>query len=563
MFVSFFLILANFFYSQTIAMALVMALTVVAVLTTQVSFQYAASAPPLLQRLRAGGLIFGLAIPVTLVMFLLFPRIQGPLWTMPNDAGAGRTGLSDTMSPGNISQLAGSDEVAFRVSFKDPLPKQQNLYWRGVVLRDFDGRTWRQAPSLLRPRRITVNWRGKPVRQQITLEPSGRPWLYALDLAQAPPQIASLQTGFSPELQILTIRPVTERLRYDVTSVPEFELQPQESEVNLQPWLALPYHFNPKAQALAEKMRSETGSDIELINKVLKYFRQEQFRYTLNPPLLGEHTVDEFLFNTRAGFCEHYASAFVVLMRAGGIPARVMTGYQGGEINPVDGLLTVRQSDAHAWAEVWLRGHGWKRVDPTAAVSPLRIEKNLATALPRSILGGLIALDLTQDSLLGKLRNNWEAVNNQWNQLVLNYSVDKQKDFIRALGFENADWSTMVGLLFAAGSLAMAAVVTPLLWNRQKIDPAAALYRMLCNDMAKRGLPRALHEGPRAYAERIAANGHALSAANLAAVTKFLALYESLLYAPQQANTLDQSKRRTRIAPAVIQQLKSLLAESR
>jgi hypothetical protein len=260
------------------------------------------------------------------------------------------------------------------------------------------------------------------------------------------------------------------------------------------------------------------------------------FRYTLSPPLLGRDSMDEFLFSTRAGFCEHYASAFVVLMRAAGIPARVVTGYQGGEMNPVDRYLTVRQSDAHAWAEVWRAGSGWQRIDPTAAVAPERVEKNLSSVIPPRLLGGLLQLDLGRDTLLGKLRfslrSNWDAVSNQWNQWILNYSSDKQQDVLRALGFAQPDWRTLTVVLVIAGSLAMALVVVPLLWRRQKVDKVAALYRTLCRQLARRGLPRTLQEGPRAYGARLAGEHRKLTASNRIAIAQFLALYETLQYAP-------------------------------
>jgi transglutaminase-like putative cysteine protease len=535
-FVSFFLVLANFFYTQTIAMALLMGVTVLALLTTQLSFQYAARQPPLWQRLKFGALILALATPLTLVLFLLFPRVSGPLWNLPEDASRARTGLSDEMSPGNISQLASSDEVAFRVAFTDPPPSRTKLYWRGPVLGAFDGRTWRRMPHAAADpdsaaRLISVRWRGTPIRHVVTLEANGHRSLFALDLAKAAPDIAGQGSGFSADLELLATRPLDQRLRYAVASDVDFELQAELPEADLAPWRALPPGFNPATRAYAAQLRLNHANDAQLINAALQNFRQAPFRYTLSPPLLGRDSIDEFLFTSRAGFCEHYAGAFVVLMRAAGMPARVVTGYQGGERNPVDGYLTVRQSDAHAWAEVWLAGKGWTRIDPTAAVAPERVEQNLSRAIPPRLLGGLLQLDLGRDSWLGSVRHNWDAVTNQWNQWVLNYSSEKQKDLLRGFGFEQPDWRTLVSLLFIAGSMAMALVAVPLLWRRKKTDPATALYLALCRDLARRGLPRAAHEGPHAYAARLATEHQKLPASNRIAIARFLARYEALQYA--------------------------------
>lgn len=555
LFLSFFLILASFFYSQSIGTALMTVIAVIAILTTQLSFQYTGAIPPLRQRLRLGATIFALALPLTLVLFLLFPRIQGPLWGMPSDAQSAHSGLSDTMSPGNIAHLAQSDEIAFRVKFTDPVPPRRALYWRGIVLGAYDGRTW--TPMLERAdddHRIVVRLRGTPVRYQVTLEPSGRRWLFALDLPQAAPLIESNPAALGADLQLLTARPIYQRLRYDVISHTDYELQPNESAPVLQQWLTLPHGLNPRTLEFAAHLRRQTSNNQEAINAVLHFFHEQDFHYTLEPPPLGRNEVDDFLFSTRAGFCEHYAGAFVVLMRAMDIPARVVTGYQGGEINPVDGFMTIRQSDAHAWAEVWLQHRGWMRVDPTAAVAPERIEHNIDNMLPQPVLGGLITLNAGRNAWLAKLhrlRQDWEAVVNAWNQWVLNYTPEKQMAFIRALGFERVDWRTMAGLMLVLGSLALAIAILPLLPNRPRIDPADALYLSLCRLMAQRGMPRAPHEGPRSYGSRLTGADSPLPAEKKAAVTRFLQLYETVRYGEADNQ------------PAAVPTLKTLLSECR
>lgn len=557
LFLSFFLVLAGFFYSQSIGAALMTVATVVAILTTQLSFQYTGVVPPLRQRLRLGGTILLLAVPLTLVLFMLFPRIQGPLWGMPTDAHAGRTGLSDTMAPGNLSRLALSEDIAFRVRFAGNPPSRSSLYWRGPVLGSYDGRTWLPLQRRFKSGGdITVRPRGAPIQYQVTLEPHARHWLFALEMPQTVPALAGNPTGIGPDLELLSQLPINERVRYDAASFVDFDLQPEQTPLALQQWLELPPGFNPRTLEFAASLRNRFRDNARLVNAVLAFFRNEPFRYTLEPPALGKHVVDEFLFDTRAGFCEHYSSAFVVLMRAAGIPARVVTGYQGGEINQADGYMTVRQSDAHAWSEVWLNGRGWTRIDPTAAVSPDRIEKNLASVMPPQLLGGLITLGSRDNPWLAKLhalRQNWDAVTNAWNQWVLNYTPARQRDFIRSLGFDSVDWRTMIMLLFIVGGVVMIAVALPLVMNRPKADAVEALYQTLCRRMARHGFARLSYEGPRTYGARLTSAGSSLTPNRKAAVARFLEYYETVRY-----GVADNSRRAT-----VISKLKSLLAECR
>lgn len=556
-FLSFFLLLTNLFYSQSIGMALMIVAAVVAILTAQLSFQYTGVAPSLKRRLGLGAFIVALAAPLMLVLFILFPRIQGPLWGLPGDANAGRSGLSDSMAPGNISQLALSDDVAFRVKFIDPAPPQSKLYWRSIVLGNYDGRTWTQQAmrTLLTPP-VGFKLRGTPIRHQVTLEPNGRRWLFALDIPQAAPVLADNSASMTPNFYLLTKQPINERVRYDAVSYVDFDMQPIEATAVIQESLRLPPGFNPETLVFGALLRKKFSDPARVADVALQYFREEKFSYTLKPPLLGKNAVDEFLFNTRAGFCEHYASAFVVLMRAAGIPARVVTGYQGGDMNTVDGYMTVRQSDAHAWAEIWVQDRGWIRVDPTAAVAPSRIEKNLTTLIPRrgvAGLGGLVNLTLSKDSWLSKVRFNWEAVTNSWNQWVLNYTPNKQKNLLRSLGFDNVDWQTLTALLFGIGGVVMALTTLPLILNRQKISPLQAVYGSLCQLMAKQGYARQPCEGPRTYGERLAAADSPLPAEKKIAAARFLALYESTLYA--RVSTLSSA--------ATLIQLKLLLAKCR
>jgi transglutaminase-like putative cysteine protease len=554
LFLSFFLTLSSFFYSQSIGTALLTIVAVAAILTTQLSFQYTGKTPPLRRRLRLGLMILALAAPLTLVLFLLFPRVQGPLWGLPADAQAGRSGLSDSMSPGNIAKLALSEEIAFRARFEGKPPQQQQLYWRGIVLGHYDGRVWRelQAPARA-PMELRV--RANPIRYQVTLEPHGQRWLFALETPAAVSAIPGNPAQVKQELQLLSTMPVNTRLRYDAASYLDLDVQPNASPAQMSRWLQLPAGYNPRTLAFAAQLRTRAPSPALQVQALLRYFHHENFHYTLEPPPLGRHVIDEFLFDTRAGFCEHYSGAFVFVMRALGVPARVVTGYQGGEVNPADGFLTVRQSDAHAWAEVWLERRGWVRIDPTTAVAPDRVQRNLNSVIPRRAFGGLLSLDPNSNPLAAqwlRARLRWEAIGNGWNQWVLNYTPERQQALVRSFGFDNVDIRTLLLLMLVLGAAALALVVLPMLLQQKKRDPLQTLYGAFCKQMARQGMPRAMHEGPRAYAARLTAADSPLSAR--AAIAQFLEVYEAMRYGAAASQTPP--------APA-LSKLKTLLAECR
>ena len=383
---AYFLVITNFFYSQTIPTALYMLLVVWVITATMIALQHRASRASPARALRHSGALILQAVPVMVVLFVLFPRVQGPLWGLPQINAASRTGLSDTMSPGDVSVLGLSDEVAFRVLFENPPAKPSQLYWRGPVLSMFDGQTWHAGLSLT-VNSLEFEALGPPLRYTVTMEPHDRRWMFAIDVPRAAPAEGFLTS----DMQMRSRRLVRERMRYEIESVPEYRIGVNERTFDLNGAMRLPASVAPRARALAERWKQESANPREIVDRGLGMFRQQPFIYTLAPPTLGDDPVDEFLFTTRSGFCEHYASSFAFLMRAAGIPARVVTGYLGGEVNPVDGYLVVRQSEAHAWTEVWLAGEGWVRVDPTAAVSPLRVERGLSAAVPASERNALAA----------------------------------------------------------------------------------------------------------------------------------------------------------------------------
>jgi len=494
---AYFLVVTNFFYSQSIPTALYMVLVVWVITATMIGLQHQVGRPKLVPVLRHAATLILQGIPIMLALFLLFPRVQGPLWGLPQINYSAKSGLSESMAPGDVSSLSLSDAVAFRVLFATQPEKPAQLYWRGPVLWNYDGRTWRAGLSLT-ARELKVEALGPPLRYTVTMESHDRYWLFAIDLPLVVPTDAYLTTDY----QLLSRRIVRDRLRYDMQSSPQYRIGVDESPGTLRLAQRLPPEASPRARALVAQWRAQGGSDRDMVSRALSLFRDQPFTYTLEPPKLNADPVDQFLFETRSGFCEHYASAFTFLMRAAGIPARVVTGYLGGEVNPVDGYVVVRQSDAHAWSEVWLPGEGWVRVDPTAAVSPLRIERGLAAAVPE-IDRPLLARN--SFDWLKQARYAWDAVANTWNQWVLGYNPDRQMRFMAQFGLAEVTWQNMVIILIAVSGIIILALSLALLFriNAQRPDPVQRAYLSYCDAMAKRGAARKPSEGPRDFAARV------------------------------------------------------------
>ena len=493
-FLTWFLAITNFLYTQSIPTALGMCTAVAASVAALVTCAAPRRAPR--ANLRTASLLLGQAVPAALVLFLLFPRVQGPLWGLPQDAYAGISGLADSMSPGSLSQLTLSDAVAFRVDFPGDTPPRRALYWRGPVMWDFDGRTWRQGNPAMGE--LDPPASGTRIEYSVLLEPHNRNWLFALEVpASLPPQARYLADG-----QIVNLTPVRARLRYDIASAIDAEPDPDESRQTLERARRLPPGFNPRARALAESWRGAAPRDADVLVRAIEHFRRERLRYTTEPPILGRDSVDEFLFETREGFCEHYASAFVFLMRSAGVPARVVTGYQGGDMNPVDRRFTVRQSDAHAWSEVFIGGRGWVRVDPTALSVPLRLDAGLERAVAE---GGALPL-LMRPGLqwLRTLRYNWEALAHQWNLLVLGYNPDRQRELLSMLGMRDADWLDLASTLLVVLGAFVAVLFAWMLGRMVRPDPVQSAWNRFCRKLGAKGVTRSPHEGPRDYSERAA-----------------------------------------------------------
>ena len=501
-----FVIITEFLYSQSLLTALYMIATLLVILTTWVHLQ--SGTLSLRPRLRIAGILLLQAIPLTLILFVLFPRVQGPLWGLPQDAYA-NSGLDDKMSPGSVGHLALSDEVAFRVMFNGTPPQRGQMYWRGPVLLNFDGHTWtpgQRDSAHIKPKLDNLE---HPIDYTVTLEPHNKTWLFTLEM----PTHISVPAGMTYDFQVQQNSPVTSRLRYTAHSQLGFRANVEEDPRQLLRALAIPRNLNPRAQQLSAEWRTNSDSDEAVMRAALAYFNREGFQYTLSPPPLGIHEVDDFLFGTRRGFCEHYASSFVFLMRAAGVPARVVTGYQGGEYNNFGKYYIVRQSDAHAWSEVWLRGRGWVRVDPTAAIAPARVELGMAAALPESDNAALPLLAraqapglITVPSWLIDFRFHLDALNYQWNLWVLGYNPERQFALLTRMGMEEITWQNMAFTML--GGMALLVGLFTLLMLRQltlrNTDEAQRLYLKFCRTLAKKGIVRDTHEGPQDFADRAA-----------------------------------------------------------
>lgn len=494
LFLAYFLILSQFLFDQSVLMMIYLGLASWLVTSTWMLSQQTVVSSS--RAVKQSAALLLQSVPVMLILFLLFPRIHGPLWKLPGDSNIARTGISDSMSPGSISKLSLSNEVAFRVEFEQGAPDHSALYWRGPVLWDYDGHSWHNNVSVQNVG-TWIEGKGKPIRYSVILEPHHRHWLFALDYVTAP----AANMSITADGQLLARTKIDERIRYDLLSRPVGNWQSALPAIQHQRALELPGHGNPRSRQMGQRLRQDYPDKQQRITYLLQYFGQEPFAYTLDPPLLGSNSIDDFLFNTKRGFCEHYASSFVFLMRASGIPARVVTGYQGGEYNALGDYLIVRQSDAHAWAEVWLDQQGWIRIDPTGAIAPERIESGIEAALPDAPpVTGLLRTDI---NVLRNLVLAWDGVNNLWNLWIMSYGPELQNSLLRRLGIIN--WTQMAIWMIVLCSLMV--ILYLFFWwkaDRPSIhDPLVIAYSELCHKLQRAGIQRRSWEGPLDYAQRI------------------------------------------------------------
>ena len=558
-YIGFFVVATSVLYSQTLLQTLYLLACLVVLIAAQQGLYRQSAQMPVIHSVRYGALLVVQAVPLTVLFFLLVPRI-GPLWSVPLPDHSARTGLSDSMSPGDIARLSRSDELAFRARFNGDVPPVSQRYWRAVVMDRFDGITWSQTDykSLLARGVNLLQWRStQPVKEgwwqleqtsydyEIMMEPTGRPWLFTLGAPGLP-----VEDGFMLRtMRLESSVPVNERKLYKPGSG-----RPVDKSLTLPEWLKqinlqLPGEGNPRSRLLAEQILAQAGGDpVKMAGSLMAMFARQSFFYTLSPPLLGENPVDEFLLDSRRGFCAHYAGAFVFLMRAAGIPARVVGGYQGGEYKPEENLIQVRQFDAHAWTEIWVEGQGWLRFDPTAAVSPVRIESGLQAALgaERDFLADspLSLYRFRGVSALNRLRLAYENIEYQWQRSVINYRGERQEAFLRSL-LGDRDYYLRLAMMLGGGIFVIIGLLSfLLLYRRNRVDPLVALHRSFCRKLSRQGFDRQHGEGVLTFAQRIARQNPGMSEA----VLGFTEAYIQVGYAD-----------RTQISDGQIRKLKGLL----
>lgn len=478
-FLSFFCMLSQFLYSQSLLTALSMTVAFIGLLSALVQAHMPVGNISWRQTTGIALRMILLGSPMMLTLFMVFPRIA-PLWGMPDLGASGKTGLSAEMRVGTIAKLAQDDSVAMRIRFEGPVIEQSQAYFRGPVLDFLNQQTWSSMPLEVVAHHNAPISQAQPIieasepalRYEVTLEPQNKPWLMVLDATFVAPSLTGYQVKPTPYLQWMTDRPINELVRYQAVSYSHYRYGPTAPNAYLQSQIALPKGLNPRTIEWAFEIRKNPqyaqATALELSQMLLQHLNTQGYVYTLEPGEFGQHTADEFWWDKKQGFCEHIASSFVIMMRALGVPARVVTGYQGGALNPNDGFWEVRQSDAHAWAEIWQKpdekgNGGWIRIDPTSAIAPERVashnrlapKTNPISGAVNQLLGPTFSQSLTDWGK--KLALQWSALNNIWNQNVLNYSQNQQFNFLKKLGFVQPSWqdfSYVVSTIILAALLA-------------------------------------------------------------------------------------------------------------
>lgn len=553
-----------FLYSQSVLTTLYIAFVIVVTLGAMISLNRNSSNADNKSTARLAIKIAAQALPLTIVLFVVFPRIA-PLWAVPMQTGVNSIGVTDEMSPGDISQLGRSAELAFRVQITDGAePAHEQLYWRGLVLDDFDGVTWRRtrnnssyslATSLANfgvsyDDRVRIE--GEPISYSIILEPTQQPWLFGLHLAED----VNDEFFSGRNFELFNKARITQRLNYDLRSYLQNQTDVFLLDSSRNRSLRLPDEGNERSLEFAKELRASVGTDRQYANAVLAHFRMNEYYYTLNAPLLDENRIDGFLFDSMAGFCEHYASSFTYLMRAAGIPARVVVGYHGAEANPYENYLMVYQYNAHAWSEVWFEGEGWLRFDPTGAVSPTRIEQGVQEALrddPAFMEDDLFsAARFGGVGWLNAMRLRLDAIEYEWNQLVVNYDEDLQFELFGKLLGEVTE-QKVIALMATLVIVVMLVIAFTVINTEPRIQrtPINKFYLAVCRELAKIHLARRRGEGPIAFRDRVCAQRPELAEA----MTELTELYVQFNYAEKSVAEPEQK--------AGLQMLKTAYAKLR
>lgn len=532
-FLGFFVVVTAYLFDDSILVALFSLLPVCALLAAMIGLQQSGTATRPWRTLRLSASLLLQALPLMLLLFVFFPRM-GPLWSLPvpNERGA-VTGLADSMAPGDIAELTRSGELAFRASFEGEVPPRSELYWRALTLDQFDGRRWSQSPAAQFSPPPQWQQRGEELRYSIVMQPTTRPWLFALDVAQTDLQ-GVRQMG---DFRLQRNRPVERALLYNVSSWPKAVREPQERQNGMRTWLRLPEEGDARSRAWAQELRQQYPQDEQLVAALLAHFNRQPYVYTLKPTPLGADSIDQFLFDTRSGFCAHYAGAMTFVLRAAGIPSRVVAGYQGGELSSSGDYVQVRQFDAHAWVEYWQPEKGWTSVDPTFQVAPERIEQGLEQALSgeQSFLADSPFSPLRYRNLawLNELRMAWDDLNYGWQRWVLGYQGAQQFELLqRWLG--QVDSSRLILALVGGGGLLLGLLSLWLFkpWRVER-DSLLRVFRRFERLLAQHGVRRDTGEGPRAFAARAA---QALPG-QADAINRFVQAYEAQRYAGQNIST--------------------------
>lgn len=513
-FLGYFVVITGFLFDQSVVVGLIMTTAVFLLTTALISYhrtkrtltnQYKSA--------RLGINILFQAIPLTLILFLLFPRVQGPLWGLPEQGSSASTGLSNSMAPGQITELAFDNSVAFRVKFEGEVPPADRLYWRGPVFTYYDGLMWQELSRNSR-KIFGGNWSNSlpPVPQvkvsegikySVMLEPNNSNWLLALDL----PTIYPPDSYLTQNYELMSNEPIKKLKNYKLTSHLNYTLS-AEAPPSSRVYRQIPSFVGPKARKLVSELQDQVVDskpyDTQMVNLVLNYFREQPFYYTRTPPSMLDKPVDQFLFEARRGFCEHFSSSFVILMRAAGIPARVVTGYLGGELNTIGNYFIVRQSDAHAWAEVWLADKGWVRFDPTAVIPPNRVEQAQFRDRFQRSPDSQGASDSWLSKHLKRFKFLVDNINHSWNDWIIGYNPKKQKTFFDNIGMENLSANNIVALLFGTMTVFIVLIAFHLSrYTIHKPGPAQLMFRRFCKKLAKKGIKYSPAETARGFAERV------------------------------------------------------------
>lgn len=546
-YLGFFAVVIAYLFEDGLLAALYSLLPVTALVAALIGLQQSALATRPLATLAVAAKLLLQAVPLMILLFLVFPRL-GPLWSLPQPGDQARTGLGESMAPGEIAQLSQSAERVFRVSFDGERPAQRDLYWRATTYERFDGARWSVDPDTAWSPEPAWTPSGPSLGYQIIMEPSGRPWLYGLDVARSDQRDVRLASDFHLQRR----RPVDQALRYQVTSWPQAVREAGRLSASSQRRaLQLPAGGEPRTRAWVAQLKARDPRPSALAEAILAYFRQQPFVYTLQPPTASVDAIDAFLFDNRRGFCAHYAGAMTFALRVAGIPARVVAGYQGGEFNAAGGYLLVQQFDAHAWVEFWLPERGWVSVDPTAQVAPTRIERGLQEALAAQGAANEFLADnpfaanrYRNLAWLTSLRLGWDRINYGWQRWVLNYEGETQGElFKRLLGDSGLQRLGLVLALLVLAVLGLMALLVLRPWQRIR-DPLLARFAQFERLLARQGVVRQGGETAGAFARRAM---QSLPAAQVE-IAAFSEAFQAQRYAgrPQDLAVLERALKRLR-----------------